>query len=144
MTEIRTAKSEDIEKIAELEKACFTDPWSKKDFEGAFSSSVTEGLVAFQDGDLVGYGLIAIVFEDADVANIAVSPLHRKKGLGKQLLEGLLTTAKARGVKRVFLEVRVSNAPAILLYKGFGFQTVNVRKKYYPDGEDAYLMALEL
>lgn len=144
MTEIRTAKSEDIEKIAELEKACFTDPWSKKDFEGAFSSSVTEGLVAMQDGELVGYGLIAIVFEDADVVNIAVSPLHRKKGLGKQLLEGLLTTAKARGVKRVFLEVRVSNAPAILLYKGFGFQTVNVRKKYYPDGEDAYLMALEL
>lgn len=144
MTEIRSIQKEDIQKIAELEKLCFTDPWSLADFEGAFLSSVTNGLVALEDGELVGYGLIAIVLEDADVANIAVSPLHRKKGLGKRLLEGLLKTAKEKGVQRVFLEVRVSNTPAILLYKGFGFETVNVRKKYYPDGEDAYLMALEL
>lgn len=144
MTEIRLVKAEDVEGIAELEKKCFTDPWSLIDFEGAVLSPVTTGLVALEEGELVGYGFIAIVFEDADVANIAVSPLHRKKGVGRRLLEELLTTAKERGVQRVFLEVRVSNAPAISLYQGFGFQTVNVRKKYYPDGEDAYLMALEL
>ena len=144
MTEIRLVKAEDVEGIAELEKKCFTDPWSLIDFEGAVLSPVTTGLVALEEGELVGYGFIAIVFEDADVANIAVSPLHRNKGVGRRLLEELLTTAKERGVQRVFLEVRVSNAPAISLYQGFGFQTVNVRKKYYPDGEDAYLMVLEL
>ncbi len=144
MIEIRSWTREDIPTVSALEKDCFSDPWSTADFEGAFDSAVTEGLVLINDGQLVGYALLASVLEDADVANVAVAPNYRKKGFGKTLLKALLDRAKEKGVLRVFLEVRVSNAPAIALYKSFGFESVNVRKRYYPDGEDAFLMALAL
>lgn len=144
MIEIRPWIREDIPTVSALEKDCFSDPWSTADFEGAFDSAVTEGLVLMHDGQLIGYALLASVLEDADVANVAVAPSYRKKGFGKTLLKALLDRAKEKGVLRVFLEVRVSNAPAIALYKSFGFESVNVRKRYYPDGEDAFLMALAL
>ena len=144
MIEIRPWIREDIPTVSALEKDCFSDPWSTVDFEGAFDSAVTEGLVLIHDGQLIGYALLASVLEDADVANVAVAPSYRKKGFGKTLLKALLDRAKEKGVLRVFLEVRVSNAPAIALYKSFGFESVNVRKRYYPDGEDAFLMALAL
>ena len=78
------------------------------------------------------------------MARIAVLQNVRGQGIGGKILDRFLQTAKERGAQEVFLEVRVSNAPAIALYKRFGFESVNVRKRYYPDGEDAFLMALEL
>ena len=142
--EIRPWDVKDLKEIAAAEKVCFTDPWSEADFLPAFSLPSYCGLVAEEDGALLGYACGICVCEEAEVANIAVLPASRGKGLGASLLSALLYEAKSRGAEKCFLEVRVSNAPAVALYQKFGFTQVNVRKRYYPDGEDAFLMALNL
>lgn len=142
--EIRPWDKNDLKEIAAAERVCFTDPWAEADFLPAFALSHYCGFVAQENGVLLGYACGICVCEEGEVANIAVLPFARGKGLGARLLTVLLGEMKARGAEKCFLEVRVSNAPAIALYQKFGFTQVNVRKRYYPDGEDAFLMALEM
>ena len=96
--------------------------------------------LAEEGGQVCGYGCLIVLFEDAELANIAVAPIHRGKGAGKALMESMHEKAKALGAERMLLEVRVSNTNAIGLYEKYGYQRYGIRENYYPDGEDAYLM----
>jgi ribosomal-protein-alanine N-acetyltransferase len=130
--------------VAELEKQCFSDPWSAELFESAFASPFFHGLVVKEDGEIIGYACQTVLFEDAEILNVAVAPVARGKGVGRALMNEMIVAAKTLGAEKMFLEVRVSNAPALGLYRGLGFQDGYIRKKYYEDGEDALTMSLAL
>ena len=140
----RSWKFEDILKISELEKECFSDPWTYRMFVEGFSSKLFYGLCAVEDGEIVGYACETVLFENAEVDNIAVAESCRRRGVGKKLLKKLETEAKERGARVILLEVRVSNAPAMTMYLKEGFKGIYVRPRYYPDGEDAVVMQKEL
>ena len=140
----RSWKFEDILKISELEKECFSDPWTYRMFVEGFSSKLFYGVCAVEDGEIVGYACETVLFETAEVDNIAVAESCRRRGVGKKLLKKLETEAKERGARVILLEVRVSNAPAMTMYLKEGFKGIYVRPRYYPDGEDAVVMQKEL
>ena len=93
-------------------------------------------------GDIYGFLLAWHVADELDILDVAVHPDARRQGHGLRLMRYALTYARENQVRLVILEVRMSNVPAIALYDSLGFARVNVRKKYYPDGEDAVEMHL--
>ena len=122
----RSWKFEDILKISELEKECFSDPWTYRMFVEGFSSKLFYGVCAVEDGEIVGYACETVLFENAEVDNIAVAESCRRRGVGKKLLKKLETEAKERGARVILLEVRVSNAPAMTMYLKEGFKAAEV------------------
>ena len=140
----REWKYEDILKISELEKECFQDAWTYKMFVEAFSSKLFYGVCAEENGEIAGYACETVLFENAEVDNIAVAEGYRREGIAKKLLEMLEEEAKARGATVMLLEVRVSNVPAMSLYLHLGYAGIYTRSRYYADGEDAVVMQKRL
>ena len=98
-------------------------------------------LLVFEENQtIIGYIDWWITYEQAQLANIAVCPTNRKQGVGQQLLNKALQEAIEEECENMTLEVRISNKRAIQFYEKNGFITVNTRKNYYKDGENAYLM----
>lgn len=102
-------------------------------------------LVAECEEGLIGFGVVGVAGDQAEIESLAVSPSARRQGIGRSLCESLMRWARMRGANRALLEVRVSNDTARALYESLGFQEVAVRKEYYrkPD-EDGLVMAREL
>lgn len=145
MTEIRSMGFEDIEAVVKIEKENFSVPWDENGFLSFMLREGTIFLTALNDNEVVGYcGLISAA-DEADITNVSVSQSMRKKGIGRMLLSELIKEAGESGIKKIFLEVRESNIPAISLYNGFGFKQVGMRKDYYEKPvENALLMLKEL
>ena len=135
---------EDVYAVAALEKQCFSDPWTFRMLADSFFSENTRTLAAEEGGELAGYAILSVLFEDAELADIAVSPKFRRRGLADEMLARLEGEARAAGAGRVLLEVRVSNAPAMRLYLKRGYVGCGVRPRYYADGEDALIMQKRL
>ena len=138
--EYRSWVYEDIFSVAELEKRCFSDPWSFQMLADTFFGANTLTVAAVEGGKTVGYAFAVAAGEEADLANIAVDPAARRRGTARALLACLEEKARAAGVKKMFLEVRVSNAPAMALYLKAGYVGRYARPRYYGDGEDALVM----
>lgn len=136
----REWKTSDIPKIAELEKKCFSDPWSEESFEGSIGSPFFYGILFEEEGQVCAYACEMVVFEDAEILNVAVAPSFRRQGLGVKLLLALEAYAKEKGAERLLLEVREGNVSARGLYEKQGFSSFGVRKNYYEDGENAVVM----
>lgn len=139
---IRAAEDQDLDRIAELEKVLFADsPWPWKEFEHELHENpFAILLVDEEEGRVVGYLDYWILYEQAQVATIGVDPEYQNRGIGSALLSYAEKDAADQGCETFSLEVRVSNAPARHLYEKHGFIQVNIRKGYYENGEDAYLM----
>lgn len=138
-------KFEDILALSELEKECFPDDaWTYKLLVDSFQSPSFIGVLARDGGEVIGYGGITITGDTADIENIAVTEAYRKSGVATAVLANLLSLAKEQGVQKVFLEVRVSNAPAMKLYLKCGFVGVYARPRYYRNGEDCLVMSKSL
>lgn len=137
---LRRLQKEDLLAVAALEALCFSRPWS----ENALSLLLGEGAVGFvclADGEVAAYGGMMLTPWDGQVTNIATHPKHRRRGYGRLVTEALLKTAEESGAEEVSLEVRASNAGAIALYEGLGFETAGVRKGFYQNPrEDALVM----
>lgn len=139
---IRKMEERDLDRIMEIEKDCFTTPWTRE----SFLIEITENLlarylVAEVDGLVVGYGGIWMIVGEGHITNIAVESKYRKLGIGKRLLEGLIKLSMAMGIGSMTLEVRESNIPAQNLYKQYGFIAHGIRPNYYQDdNEDAIIM----
>ena len=98
-----------------------------------------------EENKLVGYICCMAVVDEASINNFAVAPDHQAKGIGKKLLQEMISLLKKRGMERLWLEVRVSNDAAYNLYKKIGFTEIFRRKDYYQNPiEDAYIMELAL
>ena len=126
---IRRATADDVDRIAEMEKVCFPEePWSR------------DMVAAEEDGRIVAYAGIWVIPPEGYITNVAVLPECRRRGVASQVLQTMIDECLAEGVTDITLEVRVSNDPAIALYKSFGFEEAGVRRRYYQDGEDALIM----
>uniref|UniRef100_A0A7C4W3V2 Ribosomal-protein-alanine N-acetyltransferase n=1 Tax=Geoglobus ahangari TaxID=113653 RepID=A0A7C4W3V2_9EURY len=104
----------------------------------------SEIFVADLGNFVVGYIVLQHKEEESKILSLAVRKEFRRRGIGSMLLEKAIESSKEKGKKRLLLEVRISNIPAQKLYKKYGFKTINVLPNYYADGEDAYLMCLDL
>ena len=141
MIEIVKMDESHVSPIAELEKICFSDPWSENSIAYELTSRLSFWLVAVEDGTVVGYIGSQSVLGEADMMNVAVHPDHRRKGIAEALVNGLSRELKLRDNICLTLEVRDSNAPAIALYEKLGFTQVGLRKNYYRNPkEDARIL----
>jgi ribosomal-protein-alanine N-acetyltransferase len=138
---IQRMKKEDVAQVARLERICFSDPWSKDAFMEELQSKLSIPLVAKSNKKVVGYACLWHLVDQLEVANFAVSPVHRSKGIGEKLMNKILLEATEKGCQSVVLSVRESNRAAISLYVKLGFVEVGRRKKYYRlPTEDALTM----
>ncbi len=142
---LRQWKYEDILRISEMERECFGgEAWTYIALVSGFEGDNFIGVVAEDGGEIIGYGCLTVAADSADIEKVAVSEPFRRGGVGGAVLGELLSLAASRGVKKVFLEVRVSNSPAVITYLKHGFNGLYARVRYYPDGEDCLVMAKEL
>ena len=143
---VRAAAERDLGAIHAIERASFGDPWSLEGFRDLLDHPRAKLEVAVGAGDeVLGYAVAWYVADESEIANIAVAPHARRRGVGALLLDRILHAAAAFGAKTVFLEVRESNASARKLYEARQFEVAGRRAKYYqkPD-EDALIMRRSL
>ncbi len=137
---IREATAKDVEQVVVIEEKSFSDAWSKAIFQAELVLPYTMFLVAEIEGLVAGYIIVEDIASELNIMNIAVLDDFRKLGIGGMLVEAILSYGKKNKVLGVTLECRVSNTAAVALYKKMGFHIEGVRKGYYSDGEDAYIM----
>jgi [ribosomal protein S18]-alanine N-acetyltransferase len=142
---IRRMRPSDLPRVMEIELVCFTMPWSEATFRGLLRRTDADLLIAEQGGDIAGYAAFWAVLDQGELGNVSVAPGWRRRGIGQKLVNAVLTRAADRGVREVFLEVRVSNVGAQKLYHRYGFEEVGRRRNYYLEPvEDALVMRREL
>ena len=129
-------------RILEIERACFSDPWTLP----ILQSQLAHVFIAALEGEtVVGYAGLTHVLDEGSVTNVAVAPEWRRQGVADALLLELERRARTLALAFLTLEVRSGNAPAIALYEKHGYKVVGRRKNYYEKPvEDALLMTLEL
>lgn len=138
---IRKMRQNDLDAVNAIEMQAFQDPWAKQDFINELESNPYSCIYVKEiNGEAVAYVDLWIAYENAEIANIAVKKEFLHQGIASELMQFCLQKIQQSKCENFTLEVRVSNTNAIKLYEKFGFQTVSKRKKYYADGEDAYLM----
>lgn len=143
--QIRPLSEEDLEKLAELERESFSDPWNIELLGSMQRSPYDIVQLAQEEGEIAGYLNLRILGEEAELLRIAVRSDRRKSGLASTLLEEGLLLCRERGVRRIFLEVRESNEAAIRLYQKYGFSKCGLRKEYYDmPSESALIMEYEI
>ncbi|MDR0325841.1 MAG: ribosomal protein S18-alanine N-acetyltransferase [Oscillospiraceae bacterium] len=141
---IRPLSAFDAAEMAEMEKKCFSLPWSLQSVKAELQNPIARYVGAFIGGTLAGYAGIQIVLDEGHITNIATAPEYRRQGIADTLMRELLAAATERGLAFVTLEVRESNVPAQTLYEKHGFAAVGRRKGYYDEPkEDALLMTRE-
>ena len=133
-----------VPQVAELEKLCFSDPWSEQSIASELDNVLALWYVALDGDRVVGYIGSQTICGETDVMNIAVHPDYRRRGIGQILIEELVREVKNLGSISLTLEVRSSNAPAVSLYEKLGFSQVGLRKNYYRNPkEDALILRKE-
>ncbi len=131
--------------VAKIEAECFSTPFKESDILEYIDNPIWNFFVARLDGNVVGYISFTTILDECQIVNVATTPSARKMGVGKALVGELLKFATKNEIKKIFLEVRESNVPAINLYKKFGFLAVGVSKNHYSQpAENAILMNLEI
>ena len=134
-----------VKEIAEIERECFSDPWSEVSISSELQKDGSVYFVAVSNEGVLGYCGLNFVLDEGYITNIAVRASLRGNGIGTALLKALISRSKELSLAFVSLEVRVSNEKAISLYESFGFKTVGMRKSFYQKPkEDANLMTLYL
>ena len=133
-----------VAQIAQLEKICFSDPWSERSVASELENKLSCWLVAMEGEQVAGYIGSQTVCGETDMMNVAVHPDHRRKGIAETLILTLIAQLKAMESRCLTLEVRASNAPAIALYEKLGFSEIGRRKNYYRNPrEDALILRKE-
>ena len=137
-------KEAHVAQIAELEKQCFSDPWSEKSVASELENPLALWLAAVENGRVLGYAGSQTVMDETDMMNSAVHPDFRHQGIAKGLIESLIAELKERGSRCLTLEVRRSNMPAVSLYEKLGFTQIGRRPNYYRNPkEDALILRKE-
>jgi len=127
----------DINKVLAIEQLAYKYPWNKRQFTQSLANQNTLAHLILNDNKIVGYSIALHTPDFTDLLNICIHPDHHHQGLGGQLFNHLLTSSE---IHTVFIEVRVSNYNALFFYEKLGFEVINMRKKYYSNGEDAKIL----
>jgi len=145
MIRIERMNEAHVLQVAELEKCCFSDPWSEQSIAYELRGPFSLWLVALDGETVAGYVGSQSVKGESDMMNIAVHPDYRRQGIGEKLVTELAAQLKALGNACLTLEVRVSNANAIALYEKLAFRQIGRRPNYYRNPkEDALILQKEL
>lgn len=138
---IRPMTTADLDAVVAIESDSFPRPWSRDHFRAELNSPHSYPHVACtRNGLIAGYVCPMLVLDEAEILDVAVHRDFRGKGVGGNLVSRAIADLAARGARVVALEVRVSNLPAMALYRRLGFAAAGRRKGYYENGEDAILM----
>ena len=141
MIKLRNFSLADLEKVTEIEKASFPDPWSKSYIKKLFEKHPNGFVIAELSQKIVGYILgHKKLGGSASIKTIAVNPDYRRKGIGTKLINFIIKRLKKEGAKEVILHTRTKNQTAHLFHKELGFKIVGQIENYYPNGDNAYLM----
>lgn len=144
-TEIEPMKEKHIAEIAEIERLCFSLPWSENALKDELTNENAHFLTALTFGRVSGYIGVIEICGEADITNVAVHPDFRRFGIGRKLLDTAENEASKRKCESITLEVRESNTAAINLYSGNGYNQIGIRKNFYEKPtENAVLMTKEL
>ena len=142
--QISTLGREHLSGVAQIERECFSQPWSEQALEILLADNAV-AVVAVLDGGVAAYAGMTCVLDEGQITNVATLPSFRRLGLARAVLDELVARARERGVHSIFLEARVSNTPAISLYKSLGFCEIGTRRRFYSAPvEDAVLMELKI
>ena len=126
--EIKRLSEENSASVAEIEKLCFSNPWSEGTVASEIESGFSDFFGAFSEEKLAGYIGGRTIAGETEIFNVAVLPEFRRKGIAKALIEKFIDAVREKSTDVIFLEVRASNLAAISLYEKFGFKTVGFRK----------------
>lgn len=141
---ITLMESAHVSQVAQLEKLCFSAPWSENSISSELTNPLSCWLVALDGDRVAGYVGSQTVLDESDMMNIAVDPQYRRQGIARALVEELVKCLARKGSRCLTLEVRASNAGAIALYGKLGFVQVGLRKNYYRNPrEDAMILRKE-
>lgn len=136
---LRPMVGTDLAAVVELEQQIYPEPWAESVFADELAQPGRRYLVMEDDGEVVGYGGLMMVMDEAHVTTLAVAPDRRTGRIGTRIMLALVDGAIEAGARQLTLEVRMSNRPAQSLYRRFGLAPVGLRKNYYRT-EDALVM----
>lgn len=130
-----------LDQMAQIERQCFSDPWSRQALAGELESPLARYFVAVEGQQVLGYLGTRMIDDECQIVNVAVRPDHWRQGIGRQLMLALFRHGRRTGMRQVNLEVRQSNKGAICLYQQFGLAVCGLRLAYYQNPrENALLM----
>ena len=134
-----------VPQVAEIERMCFSDPWSERMLREHLDNQCAAALVALgEDGTVLGYAGLLVVLDEGYITNVAVRPAYRRQGIAADLLTVFDRFARGNHLAFLTLEVRASNEPALALYEKLGYRRMGLRKNYYEHPkEDAVIMTRE-
>jgi [ribosomal protein S18]-alanine N-acetyltransferase len=143
---LRAARSTDVAEIDAIERSAFSDPWPESAFTAFLERAHVRMTVATGEQErVVGYCVLLTMADEAEIANIAVSPSHHRHGIAGRLLDQAIATARANGASAIYLEVRASNKPARQLYASRYFKLIGRRRNYYQNPlEDALILRFDV
>jgi ribosomal-protein-alanine N-acetyltransferase len=140
---LRTMEEDDLERVMVIETSCYDHPWT----HNIFSDCLRVGYCAWVmeiDEEIIGYGVMSIAAGESHILNICVHPDFQGRGLGRKILKRFISLAADHNVDTIFLEVRITNKVAQILYTSEGFNEIGQRRGYYPGDkgrEDALVFA---
>jgi ribosomal-protein-alanine N-acetyltransferase len=142
---IRPMAVADLDAVQGIEHASFTTPWPPQAYRQELESNrLAHYLVGQLGDDVVAYGGIWLMVDEAHITTVAVHPAFRRRRIGERLLLAMLDVSLDRHANEATLEVRLSNLAARRLYEKYGFRPVGIRPRYYSDNqEDALIMTTE-
>ena len=138
--EIFTMTLEDLEQMKDTLYSDFDNFWSYNVLKQELENKNTTYIVAKEDDEVIGFAGLSTCLDEATLNNIVVKKSHRNRGIGGELLEALIELCSELHTKTFTLEVDTENEPAIHLYEKFGFKNLGIRKKYYNNTRDAFIM----
>jgi len=144
--ELRAMHVDDLDDVTAIETAAYEFPWTHGIFRDCLRAGY-ECWILQRSEEIVGYSVLSIAAGEAHLLNACIVPAHHGRGYGRHLVRRMIEIARWHRVQRLFLEVRPSNAAAVVLYQSMGFNEIATRPNYYParqGREDAIVMAMEL
>lgn len=142
----RPMRPEDLDALIKIERAAYPYPWTLGNFRDCLESGYS-CWVGEVEGAMAGYWVMMLAVGEGHILNCCVAPAWQGRGFGRSLVEHLVATARHHMTEALYLEVRPSNTPAVNLYQRIGFDSIALRRDYYPADqgrEDALVMRMFL
>jgi ribosomal-protein-alanine N-acetyltransferase len=139
---------QDLDTVLAIEAQCYSHPWTRGNFIDSLAAGYLAEMRLSAAGECIGYWVAMPGVEEMHLLNLSVAPPHQRRGHAQAMMRDLVGQARERGARQLWLEVRIGNTAARLLYRRVGFVESGLRRNYYPLAggrrEDAVLMSLAL
>ncbi len=134
VVQFRSMELTDLPEVMRIENLSHLFPWSERVMRDCLQAGYTCSVIELHQL-VVGFSLLSFAADEAHLLNICIDPMFQRQGLGRHLMEHVLRQSRENKVKRIFLEVRISNQGALNLYQSMGFRQIGIRRGYYPAEE---------